>query len=67
MLAGIADDSYLFSGTKKPATKAQLHLEKALKDIEKIKTIKEERVDKKHLEEELKRLKDDQMKVQAKK
>jgi hypothetical protein len=68
MLAGIAgpDDNYLFNGSRKP-TKAQLHLEKAMKEIEKIKNVKEERLDKKHLEEELKRLKDEQMKVTAKK
>ena len=38
-----------------------------MKEIEKIKAVKEERFDKKHLEEELKRLKDEQMKVSAKK
>ena len=67
MLAGIAgpDDSYLF-GNKRP-TKAQIHLERAMKEIEKIKAVKVERTDKKHLEDELKRLKDEQMKVSAKK
>lgn len=67
MLAGIAgpDDSYLF-GNKRP-TKAQVHLERAMKEIEKIKAVKVERTDKKHLEDELKRLKDEQMKVSAKK
>ncbi len=38
-----------------------------MKEIEKIKAVKVERTDKKHLEEELKRLKDEQMKVSAKK
>lgn len=63
MLAGIAgpDESYLF-GNKRP-TKAQIHLERAMKEIEKIKAVKVERTDKKHLEDELKRLKDEQMKV----
>ncbi len=44
-----------------------MHLEKAMKDIEKIKQNKNERTDKKFLEEELRRLKDEQMKVSAKK
>ena len=38
-----------------------------MKEIEKIKAVKVERTDKKHLEDELKRLKDEQMKVSAKK
>lgn len=38
-----------------------------MKEIEKIKAVKVERTDKKHLEDELKRLKDEQMKVTAKK
>jgi hypothetical protein len=42
-------------------------LEKVMKDIEKIKTSKNERTDRKMLQEELKKLKDEQMKVAAKK
>lgn len=38
-----------------------------MKEIEKIKAVKVERTDKKQLEDELKRLKDEQMKVNAKK
>jgi len=38
-----------------------------MKEIEKIKHSKEERTDKKMLEEELKKIKDDQMKAAAKK
>lgn len=51
----------------KPLTRAQLHLEKVMKDIEKIKAVKNEAKDKKILEEELRRVKDEQQKVQAKK
>ena len=51
----------------KPLTKAQIHLDKAMRDIEKIKTNKNEKTDKKFLEEELRRLKDEQLKVSAKK
>jgi hypothetical protein len=65
MLAGIAGPDDFF-GSKRP-TKAQLHLERAMKEIEKIKAVKVERTDKRQLEEELKRLKEEQMKVVAKK
>jgi hypothetical protein len=53
---GGADD---YSSQPRRLTKAQLHLEKAMKDIEKIKMNKNERTDKKFLEDELRRLKDE--------
>lgn len=61
------EDSYLLNIRNKPLTRAQLHLEKVMKDIEKIKTVKNEAKDKRTLEEELRRVKDEQQKVQAKK
>lgn len=42
-------------------------MDKVLRDIEKIRTTKNEQKDKKILEDELKRVKDEQMKVLAKK
>ena len=48
-------------------TKAQMHLEKAIKDIEKIKDAKADKREQRFLEDELKRLKDEQMKTHAKK
>jgi hypothetical protein len=48
-------------------TKAQMHLEKAIKDIEKIKDAKADKKEQRFLEDELKRLKDEQMKTHAKK
>ena len=44
-----------------------MHLDKALRDIEKIKTTKNERSDKRLLEDELRKVKDEQMDRQAKK
>ena len=48
-------------------TKAQVHLEKAMRDIEKIKEAKADQREQRFLEEELKRLKDEQNKISAKK
>lgn len=48
-------------------TKAQIHLDKALRDIEKIRVTKNDAKDRKTLEEELKKVKDEQLKVTAKK
>jgi DNA repair exonuclease SbcCD ATPase subunit len=48
-------------------TKAQMHLEKAIKDIERIKDAKADKREQRFLEDELKRLKDEQMKTHAKK
>ena len=48
-------------------TKAQMHLEKAIKDIEKIKDAKADKKEQRFLEDELRRLKDEQMKTHAKK
>ncbi len=45
--------------SKKPMTKAQMHLDKALRDIEKIKVTKHEKTDRRMLEDELKRVRDE--------
>jgi IMP dehydrogenase/GMP reductase len=53
------DNSYLYSMRNKPLTKQQMHLEKVMRDIEKIKSSKVEAKDRKTLEEELKRVRDE--------
>lgn len=65
MLAALGGDDSMLQPRR--LTKAQVHLEKAMKDIEKIKESQAERREQKFLEEELKRIKDEQMKNQAKK
>jgi hypothetical protein len=60
------EDSYLMS-IRKPLTKGQMHMEKVMRDIEKIKLHRGEAKDRKILEEELRRVKEEQLKVQAKK
>ena len=64
MLAALDDSMHM---QPRRLTKAQAHLEKAMKDIEKIKEAKAEKREQRFLEEELKRLKDEQMKTVAKK
>ena len=51
----------LFPGGRRP-TRAQLHLDKVLRDIERIKASKNERSDRRTLEDELKKVKDEQLK-----
>jgi len=51
-------------GNRRP-TRAQLHLDKVLRDIERIKASKIERSDRRTLEDELKKVKDEQLKGQA--
>jgi hypothetical protein len=52
---------------RKPMTKAQMQLDKVMRDIEKIKSTKTEAKDRRVLEEELRKVKDDQLKATAQK